>query len=141
MQRNLMILRYAIGPITDAKARSMDFDTFENMIACMRTDRISRKTALRGLLGGAAVVLTAGGIATSDVEADNKPGKAGKRHKARKPGKRHKGRKRGERGNTSCTTETTDESASVPASDELAPGQIIIEDPCEAFPETCCSDS
>src|SRR5687768_9505862 len=99
----------------------MDFDLFENLGTSMGTTRLSRKTALRGLLGGAVVVLSAAGITTSDVEADNKPGKAGKRHKGRKAGKRHKGRKRGERDNTSCTTEPKDGTTSISASDESAP--------------------
>jgi hypothetical protein len=131
----------------------MDFDTSENVISRMMMTRVSRKTALRGLLGGVAVVLTAAGVATSDVEAvkkTHKPGEnnrkaANKNRKAGKKnwksGKRHKARKHKTRDNTSCTVVPTDGTASVPMSNETSPGQIIIEDPCEAFFETCCKDS
>src|SRR5215211_5220202 len=127
-------------------APTMDFDTLENMITRLSMIRVSRKTALRGLLGGVAVVLTAAGVATSDVEAVKKTHKPGENNrkaakKNRKSGKRHKARKHKTRDNTSCTKVPTDATASVPMSNEPAPGQIIIEDPCEAFFDTCCRDS
>jgi hypothetical protein len=65
----------------------MDAEKFDDLIKRVGTARVNRLTALRGLLGGAAVALTGTAVASGDAEA--------KKKKAKNAGnKRKKGRKR-----------------------------------------------
>jgi hypothetical protein len=105
------------------RGQSMDPAPFDTLITRMGTTRVTRMTALRGLLGGAAVVLTAVGIAPSDVLAAKANRKSGNRRKAQR-------------------RKVQDTSASVvPTSDTSSPDPVVIEDPCDAFPDTSCGIS
>jgi hypothetical protein len=61
----------------------MDSEKFDDLIKRIGTARVSRLTALKGLLGGAAVALTGAAVATSDADAKNK-----KKGKSKKKGKK-----------------------------------------------------
>jgi hypothetical protein len=61
----------------------MDSEKFDDLIKRIGTARVSRLTALKGLVGGAAVALTGAAVATSDADAKNK-----KKGKSKKKGKK-----------------------------------------------------
>jgi hypothetical protein len=79
--------------------------------------------ALRGLLGAAAVALAA---------ADTLPSGAPAAKGTQKTGKRSKEQKHKARASAPATT---------PTADAMPTDPIIIEDPCEAFPETSCGET
>ena len=109
----------------------MDPEMFENLAARMGTSRVTRMAAIRGLLGGAAVALSAAGVAPSAAAAAKGTQKAAKRRKAQK---------RKVQGNASIAVPAT-EPAPVPQIDKPSMDPIIIEDPCDAFSDIPCGAS
>ena len=111
----------------------MDAEVEDPRLLASSARLVTRLTAIRALLGGAVLVLTLGAPDLNGVLATKR--KARKR-KART---RHKATSRRRR-QTDQSAAPAQPAAVTPSAPASRPDPIIIEDPCEAFPEVCGCD-
>ena len=109
----------------------MDGERFDDLVKKFCTTRLTRLSALRGLAGGAAAVLTGAVLASDETEAKKAHGQ---NHKKKARGQNHK-KHRAQNQNKKVRSQSQDLTAQVQADATCRAGGH----PCEGS-QTCCQD-